>query len=839
MMGPAKKKKASAKKTFRVVHEKKAVPKGKTLVSTAKDPAVQIEISSWGIYSFLGFFTLLVAGLYSLPNFHINLTQGGFFDRLLVHPYLIWVGMIGMAITYYRLPEPAERVEIPKWLAAVWFAFFFGLCFFYRFYHPLEPSAPFWYDNQVVIGDIRAIIDYGIHHLLFPFGEREPLFPYLTAGLWKLLPDANALWIIRLSCTVIDLGTIWGLYLLGSAIRGRRMGLILMAFWAVSLPMTIWNYFGMGQNTAVLACAWTLLFYYRLLQRPSLARFIYCGAALGFGAYTYVPFRPWTPSVITLLLIWILMGSKEKPKGAGPWVLAMGMWVSWVFLFLHKNNFLKADKPPFSIAVQPWFLGILVLVLLGAFIKTRLVIRESEVNRRIFGWAVGAVVTAVMMAPLLLHPDYSLHTTENSIFHSNGQLSPGMEAVKLLWSNIVFFVSAMFGTPSQDVSKYPLPGHSYFESFPVLAMLIGLAYFTARFTWRKAVVIVLILVGMCSFVLSAHAHTARVEAAIAPLLLLGAWGLDSFWSLVRRLINDKFWRGSVLLLVFALWAWDAQWNFALCRQWMAIFKSNDNVVSTQVDKDWMQYRVILSKHYPEFVMDDMTDLCDQKEVYLLNDPNPIYLEAGQRCKDIVLLMYGSSRHDQALEDRIKKEFPQAQWSVIQCPNPDIPNFMLRIVIPFDSLSESPDKLLYIQRVSHASWRRRFYCKDFGFVRGLVWWDERVTELKAALPKDLNVWETGQADAEIMVPASGDYVFQTNQTSEFVAFSVDGKELIHLRPENGFAPQCRVKKYITAGPHRVSLATTFQSVKNFPDVLIMPPGGAPEWVLGQPVLDSGH
>src|SRR5258708_19307749 len=111
------------------------------------------------------------------------------------------------------------------------------------------------------------------------------------------------------------------------------MGLIVTDFWAVSLPMTIWNYFGMGQGTTVLACAWTMLFYYRLLQRPSLARFIYCGAALGFGAYCYVPFRPWTPSVITLLLIWILLGSKEKPKEAGPWVLGIGVWVSWVFLF--------------------------------------------------------------------------------------------------------------------------------------------------------------------------------------------------------------------------------------------------------------------------------------------------------------------------------------------------------------------------------------------------------------------------------------------------------------------------------------------------------------------------
>src|SRR5258708_5676227 len=237
-MGPAKRKKTSSKKNIRVVRKEKTNPRGKT-------PVLAVPDSRWDTYSLLAFFTLTMAGLYSLPNFHINLPKGGFFDQLLVHPFLLWVGLIGMTVTYYRLPESAERPEMPRWLAFLWFVFFFGLCFFYRFYHPLEPSAPFWYDNQVVIGDIRGIIDAGAHHLLFPFGEREPFFPYLTAGLWELFPDANAVWIVRLSCTVIDLGTLWGLYLLGSAIRGRRMGLILTAFWAVSLPMTIWNYFGM------------------------------------------------------------------------------------------------------------------------------------------------------------------------------------------------------------------------------------------------------------------------------------------------------------------------------------------------------------------------------------------------------------------------------------------------------------------------------------------------------------------------------------------------------------------------------------------------------------------
>lgn len=835
-MGSAKKSKIPPKKKpARSVRKKRSGGGAPLDAAAVQSLAVAKPKNPNAVYFLLLGLALTAAGTFSLPNFRMFLPPQGVLAQALVHPTLLLIGFLCLAFAFHQLPEDLGPAEMRRGTAYVGFVFFFGLCFFWRFVHPLQPSAPFWFDNQVVTADIVNIIDSHQNYLLFPWGQREPGFPYLTAALWEFFPHAGGVWIVRLSCTVIDLAAIWGLYLLGSAIRGRRMGLILMALWAVSLPMTIWNYFGMGQNTAALAAIWVLLFFYRLVQKPTLARFIYWGIALGFGAYCYVPFRPWTPAMISIVLLWVLFGSQEKPKGWGPWALAAGLWVSWAFLFFYKNNFIPSDNALVLLAVRPWFLGGLAVLLLSAYVKTWTEIGENETHRRIFGWATGAATTALLMSPLLLHPLYSSHTSDSSAFHQGGKFEPNGEAFRVLWHNVVFFFEAMFLQPREDVSRYPIGGSSYFEVFPEMAMVVGLAYFAARPAWKKSVVILMTLVGACSFILSNHPHTGRVETTVPPLLLLGAWGLDYFWGVVSRETKDRFIRLVVLLFLVGIWVWDSQRTFTVCRDWMA-FKSNDAVIGEQLDKDWEKYRVIISVHYPEFATPALTVLCDQKEAYTLNDPNPIYLEPGGKGKDIVFLMYGSTRFDKPIEDRVRAEFPQAQWSVIECPNPDIPRFMLRAVIPMDSLSESPGKLFYVQRVPHDYWRRRFYWKDYGIARGMVWWDDRVPSWKADFPPGVNEYMSARIDGEITVSTEGDYVFSVPPTLDVNVLSIDDKTLIDLKPQNS-SPSAAGKIYLKPGAHRVSFVTTFRRVFKLGEIRVTPPGGAPEWILGQPPLDS--
>ncbi len=816
-----KRKKPSSKKNARTV-----LPKVKKGQAPAAGPAAQ-----GSIYILLTGMVLVAAGLFSFPNFRVWLPPGGFLSNLLVHPSLALVGFAILIFAFRQLPDEGRAPDISKPMAYVCFAFFFGLCAFWRFYRPLEPSAHHWFDNQVVTGDIANILDSGYHPLLFPFGQREAFFPYLTAFLWYFFPDANGAWMTRLSSTVIDLLAIWGLYLLGSTLRGRSMGLGLMALWAVSLPMTVWSYFEMGVVTATLAAIWALFFFYRLVQKPTLARFLYWGASLGFGGYCYVPFRPWTPTLITLVLVWILFGSKEKPRGGPAWFLAGGLWLSWTLLFLNKNNFLPTGGALISLITHPLFLFALLAALLAAFAKLWTDKKKNETDRRIMGWATGATLTALLMAPLYLHPGYAQHTSQSSAFYGeNGPIGLS-EGLQVVWHNVLFFVQAMFWQTHFDIGFYPLPGQSFYEPFTELFMVAALAYFIARPDWRKVIPVLMALVGMAAFILSNHAHTTRGVAAAAPLLLLSGWGLDRFLSLIRGETKNGLVRTSVLLVMAVFGFWAAQKNFGYCRDWMTN-KSSDAMIGQQLDKDWKQYRVIIASHYPQFDTPALTVLCDHKEAYVLNFPNPIYLETGEKGKDVVLLMYGAPGFDKALEDRVHAEFPQAQWSVIESPNPDIHRFMLRAVIPMEALSETPGKLFYVQRVPSGYWRRQFYWKDYAVGRGIVWWDERVPILKAPYPPGMNEYMTGRADGEITAATSGKYYFSINETSDVVELFIDGKKIFHLKADANNGLRAKEGVHLEAGKHHVTYVSTFRRLTNYQDITVTPPDGGKEWVLGQ-------
>ena len=380
---------------------------------------------------------LTMAGLFSFPNYHILLNPQGFLARFLVHPWLLWAGIAGLVWAFRKLPEAVDLPEIPRRTAYLWFSLFFALCAFTRFYKPGEPVPDYWSDFMVAARDIRGLLDLHDFFIIFPTAAREPFFPYFTAFLWVLFPHATGVWIERLSSTLIDLAALWVFYLLGRTLHGRRMGLILASFWALSLPMTFWSYMQAGTNSTVLACGLALLFFFRLIQKPTFARFIYWALSLSFGAVSYVPFRPWTPIMITAVLLWILWRARERPQGKAPWVLALGLWSAWSFLFVYRNNFLHAEIPLVKLLLQPWVLILVLAVLAAAYWKTWRESKKVEISRRIFGWATGSLLTAVLSAPMMFNSLYAAHTTESSLFHAGGPGGLFSKAnLDLLWSQI-------------------------------------------------------------------------------------------------------------------------------------------------------------------------------------------------------------------------------------------------------------------------------------------------------------------------------------------------------------------------------------------------------------------
>jgi len=829
-MEPPKHKKKLRKKGERIVRRNgNIVPqlKEKAVAPSVVSFPPTVPSSSKEGYWLLASFVSITAGIFSLPNFHVFLPPESLPACLFVYPSLLLVGFILMFSAFRRLPEGPERSEMPQWQANFWFTIFFALCAFSRFYRPEEPPPNFWSDVMIPSQNALGVIDNFNRPWFFRYGYGEPLYSYSLAGLWELFPKATGIWINRVDSGLLDLGTIWGLYLLGSVLRGRRMGLILMAFWAFSMPMTAWGYFIMGQNTAVLACVWVMVFFFRLIQKPTFPRFIYWGLAEAFGAYNYVPFRPWAPVMVTAVLLWILGGFKEKPKGAAPWILLTGLWLSWIFLFFNRNNFLPSDIPWVGVVLRPSILAVIGVLLVSAYFKTKAETVNSEANRKVFGWATGSILAVFLSSPVIFSPLYASRTSGMSVFHAGVNL----EVLKLIWQQVTLFFGMMFYINQTGLPDYPVAWHSYFESFPVLAMVVGLACFIAKPSWRKIFILFLVVVGMTPFVLSNLQHSGRVEGAVAPLFLLGAWGLDYFWELFCREISSGFLRKIVFLLIFSLWAIDAHWSFDVIRQWMA-GKGRDALLLQQIEKDWKPYRLILVQHYPELVSASSTMICDQKEVYLFHDPNPIYVEPGEKEKDIVLLMYG---YDDVTQNRIKKEFPQAQWSDVTVPDPGHPRFFARALIPFDSLSESKGKALYIQKVPHEYWRRRFYERDYGVARGLIWWDERVPSLTAPPPPGMDVFVTARADGEMTLPVAGDYTFACDSCCYPTDLTIDGKTVLDLKPQRDHPVNANEKIHLTAGVHEVSYAS-FGDGFYTQNIKVISPGGR-TWILGKTLPDG--
>ena len=793
-----------------------------------------------GAWLLFVFFVLLTGGILSLHGDRPPVTPDPTWIRLFGHREFLLFGFLGLIFAFRFLPGIPERSrkDVPRGWAYLWFAVFLGLCFFTRFYHPEESAPDFWSDHVTTTGDIRNLIDYRSWTLIFPNSSRPPFFSYFSAFFWLVFPKASGVWITRLSGTLIDLWIIWGLYRLGSTLSGRLLGLIMMSLWAVSMPGMIFAYIGYGLTSAVLACVWAMFFLCRLIQKPTFSHFIYWGAAMAFGDYVYVPYRPWTPVMITIVLIWILFGSKKRPKGKWIWLLAVGVWVSWAFLFFYKNSFVP-QNPTVHFLVNPWFLGLTAVILLSAYVKSRAEIQENEVNRKVFAWATAVGMMTLLMSPMWLNLLYSAYTSTISVVFPNGKPLTLFGLLDLFWEHTVFCLRTLVGLGGQDFFNYPLLNHEFFGSFVMLAIVVGLASFLSRPTWFKSFVLLMVFVGMVPFILCFQQHTGRLFGVVVPFFMIGGWGLFHFWELFSRLMKNNLARKSVFISILAFWVWDAQKSFAIGREWMAR-KNPDALIGMQVYKDWENDRVIIVPCPPRFVDRPLYALCDRREAWVFNDPNPIYSRFGQEEKDIILLMYMG---DKAMEKRVRRDFPKAQWKEIL--SHDGSPFMERVTIPFHDLGETPGRVLYVQRVPRENWRRRFYWTyyPYGIAMGLIGWDESSPDLQTEFPPEVKKhficdYLTAQADGEITVPVDGEYEFSGSKPGDVISLAIDGRTVLHNGSVGCFnhdfgAPQGRI--YLRSGVHQVNYKISFFAPPlHFADINVKPPHGAKEWILGQPV-----
>ncbi|HUO57543.1 MAG TPA: hypothetical protein VMV05_05140 [bacterium] len=796
-----------------VATQKKKVPIRNKPTLTQKSWLVRQESSTptepnttryfWGL---LGSWGLALLALLSLPNAEFLVPKYSFFARQPFYPFLI-TGFAGM-VYFFRKFRPYEVGEdVSSRASRPVFFLFMALGAVLRLYDLHRISGCIDPDHWIYANEALQIMVAGDRPILLPYGTREPLFAYISAGIWSLMPHATAIVAMRVSSVVVDMFILWSFYLLGREVDGRRGGLILMGMGAISKTLIQISKINFGFHTDVLACALTVMFLFRLLRDPKLSSFMGWALSLVFGSYLYVAFRLWTPGIIGGLWLWMMWRPELRPKTRAGMLLAWGVMLGWTFAFFYVNNVL----PHTWTFVQFFGKGpgfYLILAVLGALFLH--VAEESRYQAWVWKWASGSLLIALLLGLLWAQPGYSDHPNEMVIFHPRFELTK-WEATKYCIHNFWNGFRVLFSWDPDNPfwNLPPMKGDSYMDFFVPAFGLLALAWFVGRPSLIEISILVLWFVGYAAYFLTHGAHTNRLMATLLPMYLIGARGAFRLWHAFRDsgLKAGAKW-GTALFLAFG--AWSLFTNIQILEGWMNM-RWNDTLAQDVLDTLPTQ-RCYLQPHPGHFGETGLDLVCEGRDAHLALDSNPIDLVEGQRGKDIAVVIWGS---DDATRDRLNKAFPGGIWKEKVSAWPI--TSLKWMIVPFDQISQNPSDYYYIRYKPASYWQRRFYL-GLGLGRGMIRYEDRMARWNEPVPPPfLNGEYVGRIDGEWDVQVPGDYEvgFQTANTTQLW---VDGREVLEMKRPVGNLER-KAKLHLSPGKHRVEFLTAFLQEHQFPTVRV--------------------
>ncbi|HJT22951.1 MAG TPA: hypothetical protein VJ873_00125, partial [bacterium] len=489
--------------------------------------------------------------------------------------------------------------------------------------------------------------------------------------------------------------------------------------------------------------------------------------------------------------------------------------------------------------------GLALAGLLVGFSWVKTLIEEKEKGfSKLFGWASGALLTALMMLPLFLHPHYSSHTSDISVFSKYYAKTPAEGWAQLRY-NISFSVGLMYGHEN-DVAQCPLLGDCIFDFWVAACGLLGLSYFVSGYVrflsglllsvyrgkgipkfgnemwtwWVSALVILLYGVALVPFVLSHGPHSFRLMAVYLPLFLATAWGVSRLWLALLQ-TGRRF--GGILFALFLLvfMGWEIDRNEWLLTKWLAHLEPNA-LVGDQAYKELPDHRVYLVNYQPGFFTCGEDILCDGKDIFQMNDTNAIGLLPEEKGKDLAILVYGPDTADQK---KIEEAFPGLTWQkrFIFWQGPTESPYLWWTEIPFDKIPQGDKGLFHVERVSPWTWERRCY-GQYGLGRGFIIYNDRVVHWNDNLPPPNKIdWNNSmRVEGQWNVKTGGDYSLAI-RTNNVIWVLLDGKKVLEVVPGGGGDRTTKV--HLESGPHRVELVTAFTSEHRVPTVYVIPPDGA--------------
>lgn len=784
------------------------------------------ERVSW--FLILSFWVLGCISLLSFPNFSYVFGKTSMpLDRA---TWLWFLSLIVVSFALRYLPTKKNQADLNPFLAGTLLSAVLIAAFCIRMYRSETPGGCYWDDWSVEVVDPLNMATFHDFYFLFPIGKREPFFSYFMSLIWWILPDATMIFVQRLTCTLIDAGTVLFLYFLGKELKSRRTGLIAAALGAISIPLIVKCINGMRLISLPLAVAFLLWTLFRVVRRPSPGRFILWGLAMGFGTYTYTGFRIWVFYSIFGLFAWLAVTPRQKslPAPVKAAVFLAGL-LSMLF-FLQANGYLAGDnllgKLILSRAFELPLSGLALLTLLTAALFSK-----SGQEKAWSGWGWGTWIGLATAYPILIQKEITDRMKVLTIFQDPNYSRWALSTpVHLLGKWMVAFRTAFF-TWEGDVERSDLGirWDAFFDFHTLIFFFLALALFISKPTKRMAFLMGGVLVGMTPYVFSFDPHSGKLVGCIVPVLAAGAWGMDSCLDSAEESFPRFKPLMAALLLAF-FFAFGGKVNFQEC--YPKLFKPQfpNVLVSHQATEDAQKYMVFLHPYESRFgaaTALTQTVLEEKNHVRLVQSSNAIYLKPGEEERNIAVQ---TPYTDPAMFERIRREFPETVWTDLRADwQPDNAALIHRGIIPIRDLSEKPGKLFYIQRISPSTWTRDFYDVRAGIARGVIATEDTLP-LTAAIPVGLGGEVSGRFTGSFHADADGNYKFSVS-SGNYVILKIDGKKRLDMRPRPvGIVLARSVTTRLLKGDHQIEYLISYQNGRNAPPVQVLPPVG-PEQTLG--------
>lgn len=436
---------------------------------------------------------------------------------------LLWGGLMALTILALWLPDRSSAmawnqrlwravrgfgagIRITPWQLLLFAAFLLSV--FFRFYWLDQVPGEMFSDHAEKLLDVSDVLGSQAH-IFFPRNTgREAFQMYLTATVARVFDTGLSFMSLKIGTALAGLFALPFIYLLGKEIGNRWVGLLALVLAGMAYWPNVISRVGLRFPLYALFAAPLLYYLIRGLKNANRNDLVLAGLALGIGLHGYSPMRIVPIIVLIAIGIYLLHHQSRGKRMAALWGLAALAFVSFV-VFLPLFRYMVDDPNMF-----------------GYRAFSRLGTAETE-----------------FPAPVLL------------IFLENTWRA----MIMFFYDNGGIWVHSVVGRPALDVITAVL----YF------AGTIGLVVrYVRRRHWLDLFLVLSVPLLMLPSILSLafpqeNPSLNRTSAAIVPVFIIAALGLEGLISALLRRVTSKTGRAAVILIGLMLVTIAAHANYNL------------------------------------------------------------------------------------------------------------------------------------------------------------------------------------------------------------------------------------------------------------------------------------